>query len=149
MSARPPADTALAELAASIAAHGLLNNLVVRKDRKGKHAVIAGGRRLAALQLVADEGRIAKDHPVPCQLRGDDADHSELSLVENTLREQMHPADEFEAFRDLVDNGTPVEDIAARFSVTPRTLALILQSMDYLFGVRTSARRLPVDRGST
>jgi ParB family chromosome partitioning protein len=51
------ADTALAELAASIAAHGLLNNLVVRKDGKGKHAVIAGGRRLAALQLLADEGR--------------------------------------------------------------------------------------------
>src|SRR5271155_2501846 len=67
-------DTGLAELAASIAAHGLLNNLVVRKDRKGKHAVIAGGRRLAALQLLADEGRIAKDHPVTCQLREDDGD---------------------------------------------------------------------------
>jgi hypothetical protein len=43
------ADSVLAEVAASIAAHGLLNNLVVRKDRKGKHEVIAGGRRLAAL----------------------------------------------------------------------------------------------------
>ena len=42
------ADTALAELAASIAAHGLLQSLVVRKGKKGKFAVVAGGRRLAA-----------------------------------------------------------------------------------------------------
>ena len=41
------ADTALAELAASIAAHGLLQSLVVRKGKKGKFAVVAGGRRLA------------------------------------------------------------------------------------------------------
>lgn len=115
-------DTGLAELAASIAAHGLLNNLIVRKDRKGKHAVIAGGRRLAALQLLADEKRIANDYLVPCQLRDGEGDHSELSLVENALREQMHPADEFEAFRNLVDKGAPVEDIAARFGVTPRVV---------------------------
>ena len=39
------ADTALAELAASIAAHGLLQSLVVRKGKKGSYAVVAGGRR--------------------------------------------------------------------------------------------------------
>jgi hypothetical protein len=72
-------DTALAELAASIAAHGLLNNLLVRKERKGKHAVVAGGRRLAALQLLAEEGRIAKDHPVLCQLRDDGSDQNSVS----------------------------------------------------------------------
>ena len=52
------ADTALHELASSIAAHGLLQSLVVRKHRKGKFAVVAGGRRLAALQLLADAGKI-------------------------------------------------------------------------------------------
>jgi hypothetical protein len=36
------ADTVLSELAASIAAHSLLQSLVVRKDKKGKFAVVAG-----------------------------------------------------------------------------------------------------------
>lgn len=37
------ADGALQELAASIAAYGLLQSLVVRKSKKGKFAVVAGG----------------------------------------------------------------------------------------------------------
>ena len=61
-------DTALRELAASIAAHGLLQSLVVRKHRKGKYAVVAGGRRLAAQQLLAGEGKI--DASVPDAVPG-------------------------------------------------------------------------------
>ncbi|MGX9779180.1 ParB/RepB/Spo0J family partition protein [Stenotrophomonas maltophilia] len=41
------------------------------------------------------------------------------SLTENVQREQMHPADQFEAFAALVAEGRPIEDIAADFSVTP------------------------------
>ena len=75
-------DASLQELAASIAAHGLLQSLVVRKHRKGKFAVVAGGRRLAALQLLMEQGRIEATFAVPCQVRdGDDA--AELSLAEN------------------------------------------------------------------
>ena len=47
----------------------------------------------------------------------------ELSLAENVSREALHPADEFEAFRDLQDNqGLGAETIAARFGVTPRVV---------------------------
>src|ERR1700687_4477835 len=42
-----------------------------------------------------------------------------MSLAENVVRDDMHPADQFEAFRLLIDKGAPVEDIAARFGVTP------------------------------
>src|ERR1700684_4494456 len=84
------ADTALAELAASITAHGLLQSLVVRKGKKGKYAVVAGGRRLAALASLANAGTIATDYPVRCHLIADGADATEISLVENTVREQMH-----------------------------------------------------------
>jgi ParB family chromosome partitioning protein len=109
-----PTDAGLQERAASIAAHGLLQSLVVRKHRKATYAVVAGGRLLAALQLLAEHGSIDASFAVPCQVQdGDDA--TELSLVETTLREQMHPADEFEASRNHLDNGTPVEDIAAHF----------------------------------
>ena len=116
------ADTALEELAASIAAHGLLQSLVVRKDKKGKFSVVAGGRRLAALQQLAESGTIEADYAVACHVIASDADAAEISLAENTVRESMHPADEFEAFRALIDKGTPVDDVAARFGVTPRTV---------------------------
>jgi ParB family chromosome partitioning protein len=118
------ADTALAELAASIAAHGLLQSLVVRKEpsrakRGGEtYAVVAGGRRLMALQQLAESGRISADYAVPCQVVADDADAAEISLAENAVRESMHPADEFEAFRNLSDKGMPAADVAARFGVT-------------------------------
>jgi len=116
------ADTALAELAASIAAHGLLQSLVVRKGRRDTYAVVAGGRRLAALQSLAESGRIANDYAIPCHVIADDADATEISLAENAIREQMHPADQFEAFRDLIDKGIPIADIAARFGVTDKVV---------------------------
>ena len=116
------ADTALAELAASIAAHGLLQSLVVRKGKRGTYAVVAGGRRLAALNSLAESGQIATDHAVSCSVIADDADATEISLAENAIREQMHPADQFEAFRDLVDKGVPIADIAARFGVTDKVV---------------------------
>ena len=61
------ADTAFAELAASIAAHGLLQSLVVRSGKKGKFAVVAVGRRLQALQSPAESGKITADYAVPCR----------------------------------------------------------------------------------
>ena len=55
---------------------------------------------------------------MPCQILAVEIDAAEISLAENAVREQMHPADEFEAFRDLADTGIPAADIAARFGVT-------------------------------
>lgn len=105
------------ELAASIKAHGLQQNLVVKKDGK-KFAVVAGGQRLKALLQLVKTGDISPTYPVPCKIVGGDIDASEISLVENVMRDDMHPADEFEAFRDLIDKGVPIADIAARFGVS-------------------------------
>lgn len=111
--------TPVQELADSIAAQGLLQNLVVTKgNRKGFYEVVAGGRRLMAIQsLVADE-RWPKDATVFAHLVEHEAAF-EASLTENVQREAMHPADEFAAFAALVDQGYSVEDVAARFGVTP------------------------------
>ncbi len=107
------------ELAASIQRVGLLQNLIVTLAADGEHyEVVAGGRRLAALKLLAKKRRIAKDWNVPC-LRVADASARTVSLTENVQREAMHPADQFEAFAALVLEGRPIEDIAADFSVTP------------------------------
>jgi ParB family transcriptional regulator, chromosome partitioning protein len=112
------ADTGLAELAASIAAHGLLQSVVVRKDRKDRYAVIAGRRRLLALQSLAEAGTISADAAIPCHVIDAAANATEVSLVENAVREQMHPADEFDAFLALIESGMRPADIAARFGVT-------------------------------
>lgn len=115
---RTGADTGLAELSASIAAHGLLQSLVVRKDRKGKYAVVAGRRRFLALKSLAEAGTIKADTNIPCHLIDAEANATEISLVENAVRAQMHPADEFEAFLALIEGGMRAADIAARFGVT-------------------------------
>ncbi|QBR41339.1 chromosome partitioning protein ParB [Kerstersia gyiorum] len=106
-------------LAASIDRVGLLQNLTVILASDGEHyEVVAGGRRLAALKLLAKKRHISKDWEVPCLLV-EDASARTVSLTENVQREAMHPADQFEAFAALVAEGRPIEDIAADFAVTP------------------------------
>ena len=122
----PPAASAQAELKASIAAHGLIGNLVARADGKDedgrqRYAVVAGGRRLAALQALAEDGAIGADHPVPC-LVAPKKGGGELSLAENVAREAMHPADQVTAFSALAADGLAVSAIAARFGVSERTV---------------------------
>jgi len=115
----------LEELAASIAAHGLLQNLTVRPaGAKGAnpaddYEVIAGGRRLAALKLLAKRKQVASDLPVPCRVIAHD-DAVEVSLAENVVRTPLHPADQFDAFSKLHGHGLGIEEIAARFGTTPK-----------------------------
>jgi ParB family chromosome partitioning protein len=108
----------ISELAASIAAHGLLQPLVVKKATRGMFSIIAGQRRYLALMQLAAEDRIDGDYAVPCRLVEGNADLTEISLAENVVRLAMHPADQFVAFRELADKGLHASDIAARFGVT-------------------------------
>ena len=121
----PPEAAALAELKASLAAHGLLASLVVRpiESVRPRYAVVAGGRRLAALKALAAEGAIPVNHPVPCRVDGSDTPPGELSLAENVVRVAMHPADQAEAFGRLAAGGASAAAIAARFGVSERVVA--------------------------
>jgi len=110
--------------AASIAALGMLQYPVVepelgpRGKPTGNYLVNAGeGRRLAQLLRVKRK-EIKPDEPIRCIL---DTEHSatEISLAENAIRCDMHPADQYEAFAKLhSEEGKSAEDIAARFGVT-------------------------------
>jgi ParB family chromosome partitioning protein len=120
--ARKTGGAGVEDLAASIAAHSLLQNLTVQPSANGDtYGVVAGGRRLAALQLLAQRGELpvalACDG-IPCRLIHDDDVALEASTAENTLREAMHPADQFDAFRAMIDAGKPLPDVAAHFGVT-------------------------------
>jgi ParB family chromosome partitioning protein len=118
------ADIGLEELAASIAAHGLLQPLVVTPEQNGDggetgwYLVTAGERRRKALKLLAKRNRIKKTEPIPCVMKLD-GNPSEISLAENVIRTGMHPSDQFEAFQKLHDEGgLGPEEIGARFGVT-------------------------------
>jgi ParB family chromosome partitioning protein len=114
----PAAD---AELKASIAAHGLLQNLIVLPAAKGKFEVEAGERRRRAMLALADEKILARDHEVTCLVLEDSAEAAvETSLAENFHRLAMNPADEAQAFAALVSGGATVEDVARRFGLTVR-----------------------------
>jgi ParB family chromosome partitioning protein len=106
-------------LAASIAAHGLLQNLCVVPTENEKYEVDAGGRRLAALKQLAKQGVIPKDHPVPCHVVAGEQG-VEISLAENVQRVAMDAMDEVDAYAALVAEGVTPEEVAHRFGVTRR-----------------------------
>ena len=111
------------QLKADIEARGLLQNLVVTNAAKlrGSFAVEAGGRRLKALQRLAEEGKLPKTHEVCCLvIEGGPAAAREASLAENFQRLTMNPADECLAFQQLIEQGSDVEEIAGRFGLTVR-----------------------------
>lgn len=120
--ARKTGSRDVSDLAANIAAVGVLQNLIVAPSAAGdgQYEVIAGGRRLTALQLLEREGRlpdaIATDG-VPCRRIDDEAAIIEASTAENTIRTPLHPADQFDAFKAMVDAGKSIGEVAAHFSI--------------------------------
>lgn len=115
----PPSQAEHDQLKADIAARGLLQPLVVRPGvRKGHFEVVAGGRRLEVLEALHKEGKLPKTYAALCMVRPDT--NKEESLAENLQRANMHPADEFTAFAELIDEGADVQGIAERFGVAPK-----------------------------
>ncbi len=120
----PHTEAEIEAYAGSIAAKGILQNLVVEPelDADGQHTgfylvTIGEGRRLAQL-LRAKRKEIKKTEAVRCVVDTTN-DPFEISLDENVTRTAMHPADQFEAFRELAESrGWGAEEIAARFGVT-------------------------------
>lgn len=96
-------------LANSIESLGLLHNLVVHSLPEGKSGVAAGGRRLTALTLMSEMGRIKPDYMVPVK-RVTDELAVEASYAENNELETMHPAEQITAFGTLAAQGkTPAQ----------------------------------------
>jgi len=106
-----------AELLASIHENGIKQNLVVHALPEGKFAVDAGGRRLKALKQLASDGVIPNDHPVSCLVE-DEQNAIVTSTTENLQRAAMHPADQFEAFAQMIAEGRKEDDIALKFGVS-------------------------------
>lgn len=108
-------------LAASIRSQGLLQPLIVREGGTG-HEVVAGSRRLRALQRIAAEDGSSEPVPVILLSRDDDGAAIEASLAENIERLPMDELDQYTAFAALLRQGRSEEEIAASFGVTVLTV---------------------------
>ncbi len=110
------------EFADNIADKGIRQNpIVVPAKKKGLFDVFAGGRRLRALDVLLARGTIAKDYPVPCRIFDTDAaEQSEISLIENVIRQNMTPTDEIRAFKYFISEGSDLDAVAKRFGRTRR-----------------------------
>jgi ParB family chromosome partitioning protein len=120
--------TSIEELAALIDSQGLLHSPTVHehfvgrgKSRRVAFGVSAGERRRRALRLLQERGKLPRDHEVACKLIPIERAR-EVSVAENSGREPMHPADEFEAFKALVDEGKGIEEVAVAFGVSLLTV---------------------------
>lgn len=109
---------ALAELAASIREHGVLEPVLVRKRAAGGFEIIAGERRWRAAQQAG-----LKELPIFVHDLGDEAAF-EAALVENLQREDLNPLETARAFQRLVDDfGYTQEAIAAKVGKERSTVA--------------------------
>jgi len=133
-----PSEAAQDELMASIQAHGLLENLIVQPGENNIFEVLAGGRRLLALQTLAERKHLSEGHPIACLIHEGDA--QEISLAENVVRLSMHALDQFEAFRDLSDNGQTISQIAERFGHSEHLVRQRLRLGRVAFEIREAYR---------
>jgi len=104
-------EQALAELAESIRAKGLLQPIVVRQLAEGKYELIAGERRLRASRLAGLE-------TIPAVIRDvDDAESVQLALIENLQRQDLGPIERASAYQQYLEVfGGSIEDLARNLS---------------------------------
>ena len=105
-------ENALAELAASIATHGLIQPIRVRAAEQGGYIIVCGERRYRAVQLLGQTEIEAIVDAAPA----DERVIFDLALSENIQREEMPPLDEAEAYKAAMQTlGGDAAAVAARF----------------------------------
>lgn len=125
----PYPDESVRRLAETLRTVGLLQNLVVHALPYGRYGVTAGGRRLAALVLLAGEGAIAPDHPVAVKVIPASLAVAAY-MTENGERCDMHPAEQIAGFRAMVNEGKTVAQTAALLGYSTRHVLRMLKLAD-------------------
>jgi ParB family chromosome partitioning protein len=117
-------DNALQELAESIRTQGVLSPLLVRPLDEHGFEIVAGARRYRAAQM-------ADVATVPVRIVNlTDAETLEAQLVENLMRRDVHPMEEAQGFRALLNLDEPkysIEQISARTGKNPAYVAARLK----------------------
>jgi ParB family transcriptional regulator, chromosome partitioning protein len=115
----------MAELTASVAAHGILQPIVVRAAADGSYELIAGERRLRAARQA---GLLA----IPAVIRDSTTEQMlELALVENVQRADLNPIEEAQAYRELISRfGLTHEEVARRVGKSRVAVSNALRLLD-------------------
>ncbi len=123
-------ETALRELADSIAKHGVIMPIIVNKSGD-RYMIIAGERRFRA-------SKIAGLKTVPVIVKNySERQIKEISLIENLQREDLNPIEAASAMRSLMDDyGLTQEELAERIGksrpVIANTLRLLSLSVEVM-----------------
>ncbi len=134
-------EEALAELAASIRAYGVIQPLAVRKVGE-RYELVAGERRLRASRLVGLE-------QVPVYLLdGNDAETRGRTLVENVQRQDLNAIETAQGLQDLMEVGKlSQEELASRVGMKRPTVANYLRLLQLPASVQLSIRSRQISMG--
>jgi len=118
-------EAALAGLASSIKASGIVQPLLVRSLPDGGYELNAGERRWRAAQQAGLE-------KVPALLRdADEAQRLETALIENMVREDLNPIDEARACAALVEDlGLSKEEVGRRVGRSRSAVSNLIRLLD-------------------
>ena len=141
-----PRDTfdeqSLAELAASIAEHGLIQPVTVRVVGPKRYEIISGERRLRA-------SRLAGLNTIPGYIReAKDEEMLEWSLVENIQRQDLNPIEEARGFQRLIDEcGLTQSQVAVKVGKDRSTVANALRLLRLPLSVQKALRTRQISSG--
>ena len=125
----PYSAESVSELAESIKGVGLLQNLVVHALSGERYGVAAGGRRLAALNMLAERGIIPADWSVRVKIIPQEL-ATAASMTENGHRRDMHPAEQIAGFRAMAQEGKTSAQIGDLLGYSPRHVQRMLKLAD-------------------
>ncbi|HDI6242610.1 TPA: ParB/RepB/Spo0J family partition protein [Escherichia coli] len=125
----PYSAESVSELADSIKGAGLLQNLVVHALPGDRYGVAAGGRRLAALNMLAERDIIQVDWPVRVKVIPQEL-ATAASMTENGHRRDMHPAEQIAGFRAMAQEGKTPAQIGDLLGYSPRHVQRMLKLAD-------------------
>jgi ParB/RepB/Spo0J family partition protein len=134
-------DADMEELQASIAAHGVVQPILVRPIDANLYEIVAGHRRTRA-------AKAAKLKEVPATIRAmTDAEARQVQLIENAQRVDLAPLDETEAYAALLETGMTIRDLAKTLSRKPSDIAarLTLVHLPQTVKAALASRLLPVE----
>ncbi len=115
-------DESIAELAASITRHGVIQPLVVEEDGSGGYRIVAGERRWRAATRAG-----LSEVPAIVKVYGREK-RLDIALVEHVQREDLNPVDEAEAYRQLMEaTGLTQDQVAERVGKSRSTVANALR----------------------
>jgi ParB family chromosome partitioning protein len=133
----------LAELAASIREHGIIQPLIVRRgEQPDQYTLIAGERRLLAARQAALER-------VPAIVReATQQELVELALIENVQRADLSPLEAAEAYRQLVEDfGLSHEAVATRVGKSRVAVTNTLRLLKLPAAVQEAVAQVRISEG--